>query len=289
MWENQKAWTLLKQHERLNILLYDETESCLSPKRKVAVQGPWSRYDYYFVFIRKGSASYYVDDKAETVHEGELLFVVPHQIYFTLKPSEGFQYYKLTFDDEVLALLPGAFSFLANCYNSPVVSFDKATRERVYSIMDVLNTLLKSGKTSTALILSYVNTFLSELEVSYDGKKLSTPQTKFNIEKFYQFKNIVEKEFKQQPAVAELAKQIDLSTDTLNRIVFRFSGHNAKEFITQRIILEAKRHLFYDNTPVKELAYCLGFTDPNYFSRLFKSKEGVNISEYVKKMRDLSR
>jgi hypothetical protein len=38
-------------------------------------------------------------------------------------------------------------------------------------------------------------------------------------------------------------------------------------------MLEAQRILFYEKPSVKELAYELGFADPDYFSRLLKSKQ----------------
>jgi AraC-like DNA-binding protein len=54
-----------------------------------------------------------------------------------------------------------------------------------------------------------------------------------------------------------------------------------KEFITNRLILEAKRRLYYQEGSIKELAYDLGFNDPEYFSRLFKKVTGQTISMFV--------
>jgi len=57
----------------------------------------------------------------------------------------------------------------------------------------------------------------------------------------------------------------------------------------QRLILETQRILFYEKSTVKELAYELGFADPNYFSRLFKKQTGKSISEFLIYIQDLSR
>jgi AraC family transcriptional activator of pobA len=54
-----------------------------------------------------------------------------------------------------------------------------------------------------------------------------------------------------------------------------------KEFITNRLILEAKRRMYYSESSIKELAYDLGFNDPEYFSRLFKRVTGKSISMFV--------
>ncbi len=61
-----------------------------------------------------------------------------------------------------------------------------------------------------------------------------------------------------------------------------------KDFITNRLITEAQRKLYYSKLSVKELAYELGFNDPDYFSRLFKKSTGKSISEFLVKQQDLS-
>ncbi|MEJ0057659.1 MAG: helix-turn-helix domain-containing protein [Bacteroidota bacterium] len=65
-------------------------------------------------------------------------------------------------------------------------------------------------------------------------------------------------------------------------IVKHYSGLSPKEFITNRLMLEAKRRLYYSEDPsIKELAYELGFNDPEYFSRLFKKETGKTIATFV--------
>jgi len=53
------------------------------------------------------------------------------------------------------------------------------------------------------------------------------------------------------------------------------------------LITEAQRKLRYSNTSIKELAYELGFNDPDCFSRLFKKSTGKSASEFLPKQ-DLS-
>jgi AraC-like DNA-binding protein len=54
-----------------------------------------------------------------------------------------------------------------------------------------------------------------------------------------------------------------------------------------RLMVEAQRKLYYSETTAKELAYELGFSDPGYFSRLFKKSTGKSITQFVKEMQDL--
>jgi AraC family transcriptional activator of pobA len=52
-------------------------------------------------------------------------------------------------------------------------------------------------------------------------------------------------------------------------------------------MMEAQRKLLYSNLSVKELAYELGFNDPDYFSRLFKKSTGESVSDFLRSQ-DLS-
>jgi AraC-like DNA-binding protein len=56
---------------------------------------------------------------------------------------------------------------------------------------------------------------------------------------------------------------------TLNSLSQKFAGKTADEIIADRIILEAKRELYYSTLSVKEIGYVLGFDDPAYFTRFF--------------------
>jgi AraC-like DNA-binding protein len=50
------------------------------------------------------------------------------------------------------------------------------------------------------------------------------------------------------------------------------------------LVLEAQRRLYYSETSVKELAYELGFNDPDYFSKLFKKQTGQSISQFLEQV-----
>ena len=46
-------------------------------------------------------------------------------------------------------------------------------------------------------------------------------------------------------------------------------------------MMEAQRKLRYSNISAKELAYELGFNEPDYFSRLFKKSTGKSVSDFL--------
>lgn len=133
--------------------------------------------------------------------------------------------------------------------------------------------------TEPELILAHLNSLLTETNAAYfftdkrpaDGK-LST---------YIRFKLFVEDNLTDHTSVNDIAQKLALNTNSLYTIVKHYSGLSPKEFITNRLMLEAKRRLYYAESSIKELAYDLGFNDPDYFSRLFKKVTGQTIATFV--------
>src|SRR6185436_20406823 len=109
-----------------------------------------------------------------------------------------------------------------------------------------------------------------------------------NLSKFIEFKLMVETHLTEQPSVNAIAEKLALTTNSLYRIVKEYSGISPKDFFTNRLMIEAQRKLNYSTLSVKELAYELGFNDPDYFSRLFKKTTGKSVSEVLETRQDLS-
>ena len=99
---------------------------------------------------------------------------------------------------------------------------------------------------------------------------------------FIRFKLLIENNLTEHPSIIEIAEELALNPNSLYNMVKQYSGLSPKEFITNRLILEAKRRLYYNKqSSIKELAYELGFNDPEYFSRLFKKVTGQTIGVFV--------
>jgi AraC-like DNA-binding protein len=99
-----------------------------------------------------------------------------------------------------------------------------------------------------------------------------------------QFKNDVERFFRQQHKVNEYADHQHLTANHLNEVIKNETGTSAKEFIQNRLILEAKRLARYSELNAKEIAYQLGYEDVAHFSKFFKKCEGIAFTEFREKV-----
>ena len=295
--DNKKLWNPTKlidgflQNNELKILTASSQDlTAIHKDVYKKFQIPHKSDRYFFVYNEQNSAKHSLDLLEINLSSGELLFVVPNQIHTSPPLKKGLKFHSLSFEASCLSLLPRQFYFLTNPFNRPIISFDNESRLRVKTLFETLRQLLFSASTrnNTEIILAHLNALLAEFNNAYfknSGPEISSGN---KLSKYIQFKLFIEAEFKKQPSVNSIAKKLFLSENQLFSIVKEFSELSPKKYLMQRSMLEAQRILFYEKPSVKELAYELGFTDPDYFSRLFKKQTGKSISQFVSHIQDLS-
>ncbi|UHG92517.1 AraC family transcriptional regulator [Spirosoma oryzicola] len=267
------------QNNQLPIRLVAPNFGHLSPE-VVTNYGHTHRLSYYFfLFVLDGDTQHGVDLEKFEVGKHELLFSLPHQIQQLPISAHGNDYYKLGFDEECLSQLPRYYPFLLNPLNQQKIRFSSAAASRMQAIFEILLGLLTAPSTSPDLILAHLNSLLTEINTAYFAG--DTKPADDRLTKYIGFKVFVENNLTDHPSIKAIAQELALSTDSLYQIVKQYSGHSPKEFVTNRLILEARRRMYYgDRSSVKELAFELGFNDPDYFSRLFKKVTGKTVAEF---------
>ena len=266
----------LSQNKGLPIRIVTPEFGRISPE-SAAQYGSAERLPYYFfLFVLHGNSREVIDGETIEVGENELFFALPHQIRQLASGGHDADYYKLGFDDECLSRLPKNFPFLLNPLNRQKIGLSPDVALRIWNTFKILNELLRTADTDPELILAYLNSLLTEINTAYFA--LHKKHAKGSLDTFLGFKLFVEDHLTDQPAITEIAEKLAVSTDCLYRVVKQQSGFSPKEFITDRLITEARRRIYYNqNTSVKELAFELGFNDPGYFSRLFKKVTGKTV------------
>lgn len=246
---------------------------------------------YYFVFMDEGTATYHADQRDITLVDSQLVCGFPNQVFYNAPKEQRNRYNNFGFDSTLLAFLPQAYPFLHNPLDSNLVTFDPVSKQRVKTIFSALFQLVHApGKhNDTAMILAYLNILLLEFNKAYfqqGDQEIIISNSR--LSKYIAFKLAVETHLTEQQDVQTIAESLFINTGKLYSIVKEFSGVSPKEWIINRLIQEAQRKLHYSNTSAKELAYELGFSDPGYFSRLFKKNTGKTVSQFLADVRDLS-
>jgi AraC-like DNA-binding protein len=291
MQETKGLLEQIKQHDKLAIRVSSNSNNYLPDDVMKMLTQPHRKANYFFVFVESGSLTHKVDLKNLTIASGQSFFVLPNQIHAApVHRRDDIECFKMSFDQNCLSLLPKQFFFLLNPLNSQIISFDNNSRQRVKILFEILNKILHADndQKDAEIILAHLNSLLTEFNNAY-FKTVAKEKLEANkLSKYIEFQIAVETHLSEQHSIHTIASNLSLTTNNLYNIVKEFSGVSPKEFITNRLMLEAKRKLFYSETSVKELAYELGFSDPDYFSKLFKKSTGKSVTQFIDSLQDLS-
>ena len=268
-----------KQNDKLPIRMVSPAFGHLSPEVAQKYSPVHRAAHYFFLFMIDGSARHSLDLQPFEVGNSELLFILPNQIHELPTERKDADYFKIGFDESCLSLLPRHYPFLINPLNHPKIKLTPAATTRLKRIFEILLGLLSTMDTEPELILAHLNSLLTEINTAYFSVDKNPADEK--LSKYIDFKVFVENNLTRQPTVQAIAQELALNTNGLYHIVKHYSGLSPKEFIINRLILEARRRLYYgESSSVKELAFELGFNDPDYFSRLFKKVTGQTIAGF---------
>jgi len=97
------------------------------------------------------------------------------------------------------------------------------------------------------------------------------------------FKQLVDARHSTWHQTSEYADALSVTPDHLNRVVKSLVGKTAKEFIQSRILLSAKRMIYFTDLTAKEIGFQLGFSEPANFSAFFKKQTGDSPSNFRNK------
>ena len=95
-----------------------------------------------------------------------------------------------------------------------------------------------------------------------------------------QYNLLVEQHFTTEHEVRFYAGLLNRSPKTLANIFLMLNHESPLKVIHKRIIMEAKRYLYYTDQSAKEIADRLGFEDAANFSRFFKTNTGIAPTDF---------
>lgn len=173
-----------------------------------------------------------------------------------------------------------------NVFEIPFVELDDSETSLIKSLFQNIQDELE-GKDSSAeeMIRTYVKQIIIRAtrkwkKQNLDNDTLRIPGSELDI--FRDFSRHLEIHFREKHNVADYAELLHIAPKTLTHKFKNLKLESPNQFIINRILLEAKRLLFYTDKPVKEIAYDLGYEDPAYFNRLFTNKTGSTPANFKK-------
>jgi len=155
---------------------------------------------------------------------------------------------------------------------------------RISNDYGIADSTLKSGST-------YINEFLSIEDIN-ELKTWMKNRIRFLSEEIIGVKetrlssiilsarDYIHKNYCSDITLEDVSKEVNVSPNYFSKLFKDETGSNFIDYLTMLRIEKAKKLLSDSKHYNKEICYQIGYSDPNYFSRIFKKIVGVTPTEY---------
>jgi AraC family transcriptional regulator, transcriptional activator of pobA len=251
------------------------------------------RHNYYEVLFFKNSGGMHeLDFTSYKIKSNSLHFISPEQVHL-LRRDKHVSGYVLSFSKDFCYAEKGGtsfiddFPFFNNPYAAPIISLGAADEKSISDLIGKIKEEYFSEASEKANVLSaYLTVLLVTAKRLYKPQSVSGTVMPSRSELTRRFKQSVENNFMKVKSVNDYSKMLNITSGHLNDTVHHDTGRTASEIIHERIILEAKRLLYRSEKSVKEIAYSLGYDDPSYFVKFFKSHADETPENFRRQIRE---
>lgn len=98
----------------------------------------------------------------------------------------------------------------------------------------------------------------------------------------------IENNFRNNIMLQDVANEMKFSSTYLCKRFKKDLGTNFNKYLTHRRVDEAKNLLANTSTSINDIAFDIGYNEPNYFCKVFKKNEGITPSEYREKCKKMA-
>ncbi len=247
----------------------------------------YCRANYYqLIWIKEGSAVFDIDLKDVNLSSDQYIFIGKDMVY-KLDGNSEYSGLIVCFTDFYFDRSEQDIRFLQNTriFNQ----LTPVSAEKIMHGSDLLNIeymLKKHNDLSDPLRDDVIHTllklYLYRTEAALPHKDKNTSVLDTNQVNVRKFKELVNEHFILHKELSFYTEQLGISSKQLLYSTKQVLGKNAKEIIIEKTIIEAKRFLIYSGLSVKQIAYCLGFNEPNNFSIFFHKYTGITPGNFKK-------
>ncbi len=248
---------------------------------------PHTHNYYTVIWPVNATGKHIIDFKEYPILPDHIFFVSPgqvHQIISNRKPVG----YVILFSPEFLEK-----NSIRNEFIADLKLFQKSDEtpplpvsEKMASTLKIFaEQMLTAFHSHNDMFLETIGAYLKLFLIECNGHCSLNPGTNLqNIEVskvlVKNFKALVEKNFNKRHQVKYYAESLNITPNYLNEVIKAALNIPAKDFLQNRLILEAKRMVVFTSKSAKEIGFELGFEDPSHFSKFFRSNTGQSLQEF---------
>ncbi|MBO2008805.1 AraC family transcriptional regulator [Hymenobacter negativus] len=241
---------------------------------------------YLLVLLQAGELRLTLDFEELTLSGPSLLLISPGQVH-RLREAVAAQGWGVSFEPGLVD--EQARDVLEQHLRRPVALVGQATFEaRAHTLLALLadcqtEATAPIGPALQAMLAALLQLVTALLVPAMTSSGANVSRAEALVQGF---RRLLRQHFTEWKQPARYAAALAVTPSHLNDTVKALSGHSISTHLQQRIILEAKRLLYYSDQPVKQIGYALGYDEPVYFGKLFKKVTGLTPQQFRRTIRE---
>ena len=249
--------------------------------KKIAIKMPvvhvHAKHELYY--LAKGNTKYIIDDEIYPVEAGNVVFIPKGHYHMTDSGDRrDVERYVINFDDTLFD--SDTAVILDELIEKRLISIPLNRVEGLEEIFDSLERASGIGG-EMGYAISKIHT-LSILSYICRHKKDFTPTLSEADMLVHRVSGYISENYSEELSLSILSHKFSVSESHLSRRFKAVSGLGLNEYITFVRIINAERLLREGNETVTSVSEKCGFSDPNYFSTVFKKIKGITPLKFAK-------
>lgn len=224
------------------------------------------RVDYNLIYLTKGMIEAEIDGKEISISSNGFILYPPHmqQDYCQRGAHSFYLRFTGTASDELIEM-----AGLKGVYFYQLEKEEPRIRRLIEKIFS--SAALKKSETEVESIAN-LTLLIAEL-----GRIVKTRSNASNADdRIAQILPLMNYRFSREIDLDQYAKELNLSRSRFYHLFKKTMGCAPYTYILDLRLEHAAEYLLSTNDPISQISYSVGFTDPFYFSRLFKKKFGIS-------------
>lgn len=255
--------------------------------QKYIQKDPVHTLSYFDITFIESTAIFSIDSKSYILKTGDVVFSKPGEVRAWEDKNSIPEGYALIFEEEFLLSFFNDSQFIQNLSyfsserKTPVINISEIKLRTDYLLQNITAEINDYESKDKHILRALLYEILMLLDREYRKQNTSWKGTEKTTNRHASsFIELVNKSFKRYHDTGYYADKLCITPNYLNEIIKRATGINAKLYIQNKLVSEAKRMLTYTSLSISEIAESLNFDSSSYFIRFFRKHTSYTPLQY---------
>lgn len=260
-----------------DVLTFDD-----SVRVGVTFMPPFRKDWYQLVFKINPAKPVLLNTERIEVTNSVILFNSPNHVY-SWQLDTDLRGFILFFKPDFMTSLPHVeheFPFFGLTESNLITVDSLVVEEFASQFRQMLASSQREGAFRRQTLQALLLAFLYQCKSIYYHQQQQKNEQPRSVVIAARFQQLVNALFLEKKTVAAYAELLNLTPNYLNERIKEATGKNARQFIVDRVLTEAKNLLLHTTLDVKSIAHTLRFDEPTNFVKFFRKQVGCTPGQF---------